>query len=107
MHRTVKRFYAMTNKRDATKQIAKRHRREVAAQHQLFDASDVKQSQEEIPSELHHHVSTSKNRSLQLASFVRADLNDPAKKVRSCSHVKSASLTFPCRDSCRNSETTS
>ena len=71
----------MTNKRDATRQIARRHRREAAARIQPFDASGVKQSWEEIPSELHHHISASKNRPLPLAAFVRADLKDPAKKV--------------------------
>jgi hypothetical protein len=77
----------MTNKRDATKQIAKRHRREAATRQQPFDASGVKQSQEEIPFELHHHISASKNSPLPLAAFVRANPNDPAKKVCSCSRV--------------------
>jgi len=107
VHRVVKRFYEMTNKRDATKQIAKRHRREVAAQHRPFDASDIKQSQEEIPSEHHHHISASKNKSLQLATFVRADPNDPAKKVCLCSHVTITLLMFSRRDSCQNSKATS
>jgi len=87
VHRIVKRFYEMTNKRDATKQIAKRHLRGAAAQDQPFDASGVKQSWEEIPSELHHHISTSKNSPLPLAAFVRADLKDPAKKVCQSSFV--------------------
>jgi len=36
---------------------------------------------EEIPSELHHHISASKNSPLRLAAFVQADPNNPAKKV--------------------------
>lgn len=87
VHRIIKRFYELTNKRDATRQIAKRHRREEAARHQPFDASGVKQSLEEIPSELHHHISASKNSPLPLAAFVRADPEDPAKKVRAYSHA--------------------
>lgn len=83
-HRAVKRFYGLTNRRDATKQIAKHHRREAAARLGPFDASDVTESQEEIPSELHHHISSSKNHSLPLATFILEHPEDPAKKVCSC-----------------------
>lgn len=82
-HRVVKRLYALTNRRDATKQIAKRYIREEATRHQPLNASDVKPSQEEIPSELHHHISASKNHSISLAKFVLENPQDPAKKVRS------------------------
>lgn len=72
----------MTNKRNATKQIAQRHLREAATQHRLaLDASGAKQSWEEIPFELHHHISSSKNYPLPLAAFIRMGPNDPAKKV--------------------------
>jgi hypothetical protein len=80
-HRVVKRLYALTNRRDATKQIAKRYRREEATRSDPFDASDTKPSQEEIPFELHHHISASRNHPISLANFVLENPGDPAKKV--------------------------
>jgi len=74
----------LTNRRDATKQIAKHYRREEATRREPFDTFDVKQSQEEIPSELHHHVSASRNHSLPLATFVLENPGDPAKEVCAC-----------------------
>jgi len=76
-HRVVKRLYVLTNRRDATKQIAKHYRREETTRRERFDASDMKESQEEIPSELHHHTSASKNRSVPLAAFVLENLETP------------------------------
>jgi hypothetical protein len=93
VHRIVKRFYQVTNKRDATKQIANRHRREAAVRHRSFDASGVKQNWKEIPAELHHHISASKNNPLPLAAFVRADPQDTAKKVCLSSRVWDVLLT--------------
>jgi len=89
-HRVVKRFYALMNRRDATKQIAKRYIREEATQRQPLDASDVKPNQEEIPSELHHHISASKNHSISLAKFALENPEDPAKKVCLFYHVRKA-----------------
>jgi hypothetical protein len=71
----------LTNRRDATKQIAKRYSREEAIRRQPFDASNTKLNQEEIPSELHHYISASKNHTLSLATFVLENPGDPAKKV--------------------------
>lgn len=60
----------------------KHYRREEASHQQGFDALDVKQHQEDIPSELHHHISASRNQPVPLATFVREHPDDPAKKVR-------------------------
>lgn len=89
-HRVVKRLYALTNRRDATKQIVKHYRREEGIRHETFDTSDGKQNQEEIPAELHHHISASKNHPLSIATFILENPGDPAKEVCSCHCVCTA-----------------
>ena len=89
-HRVVKRLYTLTNRRDATKQIAKHYRREEGIRREPLDMSDGNQNQVEIPSELHHHISASKNHPLPLATFVLENPGDPAKEVCSCHCVCTA-----------------
>ncbi|KAF8228433.1 hypothetical protein L208DRAFT_1291363, partial [Tricholoma matsutake] len=92
VHHLVKHFYQQTNKKDAVRQIAKHerchtwlcHAKEAAASpwrrhahHVAFSESDP------LPftrSDLHHHMSDSKNFLHHLLSFVHQPLNDPAKK---------------------------
>jgi hypothetical protein len=76
----VKRLYVLANQHDATNQITKPYRHDEAPGQQGFDASGIKQSQDlDIPSELYHHTSSSRNKPLPLITFVREDPNHPAK----------------------------
>ena len=86
-HRLVKRFYGLTNKKDAPEQIARRCRR---AHH--FSASEScdpspssgggnasrRDAADDMP-ELHHTVTNSRNNPVELASFSKTQ--DPAAKV--------------------------
>jgi len=90
-HRLVKRLYGLTNKKDASEQIARRYHR---AHH--FDAScdpslgnslpldsDRMSGRNGVddPAEFHHTITNSRNNPVQLASFSKTQ--DPAAKVGS------------------------
>ena len=49
---------------------AKHYRREEASRQQGFDASDIQQNQDDIPSELHHHTSAGGNKPVQSATVL-------------------------------------
>lgn len=79
-HRTVKRLYGLTNKRNVMHQIGAKYTRQQvfrkAEQQEIHDAHKP----EDV--EKHHIVSHTKNNSINIYSFVRENLSDPAKKVR-------------------------
>lgn len=90
-HRLVKRLYGLTNKKDASEQIARRYRRA-----HRFGASGsrdpspgnpppldgnrtTRDDSADDPPELHHTTTNSRNNPVQLASFSKTQ--DPAAKV--------------------------
>lgn len=107
-HRIVKRLYAITNKRDATEQIAKHYRRErvLAASREAVKKHIVKSKtqvrrghillsppphdsnvlpsaaaeQLDVPPECHFVISPSRSHPLPLSSFLRNGVADPARK---------------------------
>lgn len=106
-HRLVKRLYGRTNKREATKQIGKRIRRLERAQlaferrrlrsrseaHELeVSVEDVADSEQNL--DVRYQISNSKNDPLDIYSFVRANRDDPATKVRFLFHHSTIYLTF-------------
>jgi len=76
----VKRFYSLTNKKNATKQIGQKvTRREVltkAEQQEVVEAASQRQSFED-----HHFISESRNQPLSLYDFVQQNNGDPTIKV--------------------------
>ena len=106
LHKTVKRLYGTTNKRDAEHQIAKRIRRLERAnltlhtKQQLQDQkqrnvaekrkerlkameqdSDSEESSTEAGSELRYHISASKKNPQDIFSVIRNNRGDPAYHV--------------------------
>ncbi|RDB16223.1 hypothetical protein Hypma_003115 [Hypsizygus marmoreus] len=86
-HRLVKRLYALTNKRAATKQIGKRVRRLQKARlamerKNLHDRThqNGQISKEDVVNDLtlHHRITYSKNHPLDLFSLVQRNSHDPA-----------------------------
>jgi hypothetical protein len=57
------------------------YRREEVSRQRSFGAFDVKQSQDDIPPELHHYISASRNKPLPLVTFIQEKPEDPAEKV--------------------------
>jgi hypothetical protein len=93
-HRTVKRFYRMTNKINVARQIARRERQSTRLQRAQEAAMAPRQrghihhlqfsNNDPLPRtgmEQHHQISDSKNYPLNLFTFVNSPPNDPAKKV--------------------------
>ncbi|KAF8896664.1 hypothetical protein BD779DRAFT_1466557 [Infundibulicybe gibba] len=93
-HRVVKRFYDRTNKKNATKQIAKQERRATHlrrvreastyagnyqrhSHHPAFSDNDI-QLYGRV--DVHHHISESRNHSLHIFTIASQPPNDPAKK---------------------------
>ncbi|TFK50717.1 hypothetical protein OE88DRAFT_1630361 [Heliocybe sulcata] len=90
-HRRVKRFYARTNKNQATMQIARLQRREQALtahmlptprsrKGRLASSQLVPDGREALPymlPEHHHHISHSRNFPLYLPQFIRETEGDP------------------------------
>lgn len=90
----MKRYYRLTNKINATRQIARRERQstrlqraqEAVAAHfrhshiYLFQFSDIAPLPQASMEE-HHQMSNSKNFPLDLFTFANSPRNDPAKKV--------------------------
>ena len=82
----VKRLYSLTNKQDASGQIASRYHRE--NHFGSFESHDPVLVQADAPEwdssndspELHHIISESRNNSVSLSSF--SNLPDPATKVK-------------------------
>ncbi len=84
-HCTVKRFYSLTNKKNATKQIAKKYCRK-----QLLQQAEQREIQEATSQshlEDHHFISASRNQPFNIYSFVHTNPGDPAKKVRIFLHI--------------------
>ena len=104
MHKTVKRIYGTTNKRDAEHQIAKRvrrleranlaldakhrlqnqKRREAAEQEKRKEQENKVEEEEastEGDSELRYHISVSKNSPQDIFSMIRNNRGDPAYHV--------------------------
>ncbi|KAF4567102.1 hypothetical protein EYR36_010718 [Pleurotus pulmonarius] len=102
-HRIVKRLYAITNKRDATGQIAKHYRRERAlassqeAVKKHFMKSRIQRAHplpshphEELPAapaeqldaplECHYVISPSRSQPISLSNFLKNGVADPARK---------------------------
>jgi hypothetical protein len=77
-HRLVKRLYGLTNKRSATKQIANRYQRLKNA-HLTQDS--CKEDESDSEPELRYHISKSRNRPIDIFTFVRENRADPAFKV--------------------------
>jgi hypothetical protein len=95
-HRTVKRLFALTNKKDTATQIATKYRREARSSNARaarvereleLERSDV------VAPELHHHISHSRNFSLQIRNFLHDNPEDPAKKVSPYNQSKGYNLT--------------
>ncbi|KAF8164087.1 hypothetical protein BJ912DRAFT_803408, partial [Pholiota molesta] len=74
-HRLVKRFYGLTNKKNATEQIGKKYNRKQALQpiecHETEEASKGRL-------EDHHIISASRNQPINIYAFVLTNPNDPA-----------------------------
>lgn len=87
-HRVVKALYGLTNKKDATKQIAKRYRRLTRARH-FRDSRGIHtkrraQQAKFVNSDVrvHHLISASKNRSRDVGTYLKDHTaDDPALKV--------------------------
>ncbi|KAF9464233.1 hypothetical protein BDZ94DRAFT_1216685 [Collybia nuda] len=90
-HRTVKGFYRCTNKKNATKQIARHERRQTCLRRARKAAQDPQRhhvhhvgfsDNDPLPCtgvDLHHHMSNSKAHAHHLQSFIREPINDPSK----------------------------
>ncbi|KAF9470026.1 hypothetical protein BDN70DRAFT_765144, partial [Pholiota conissans] len=77
-HRVVKRFYSMTNKKNAIHQIAKKYRRKVALQ--PSEEQELLDAQKQSSFKDHHFISSSQNNPINLYSFMNTNPKDPAKK---------------------------
>ncbi|KAL0564603.1 hypothetical protein V5O48_017441, partial [Marasmius crinis-equi] len=96
-HRHVKQFYDLSNRRNATDQVARRYQRQRTLQNQaekdwdsrahqhLAGRSDARlddTNQSHIPPEVHHVISESRNHPIHLDRFLHSGTPDPAKKAR-------------------------
>jgi hypothetical protein len=81
-------LYGRTNKQDAMKQAAKQYQRRTVLKN-TKDSADVMEREEltRSPPEVHHSISQSRNKPLNIFSFVTPPKDkpaDPAKKVCDC-----------------------
>jgi hypothetical protein len=91
-HKTVKRLYGSTNKRNAVHQIGKRYRRLERARlaldrkrphnHTKQKTTNQEDNQPDGDSELRYYISPSKNHSQDIFSTLRNNRGDPAYHVR-------------------------
>jgi hypothetical protein len=85
-HKLAKRLYGSTNKRDADLQIAKRYRRHERARlalerKQLHDRALKSRTDDTGDSDLRYHISTSKNRLIDIFTAIRTNKGDPAYDI--------------------------
>ncbi|KAK7024548.1 hypothetical protein VNI00_016223 [Paramarasmius palmivorus] len=73
-HQPVKRFYTLTNKRDAAGQIAKRYRRNAILRPECVEGTDV------IVPELHHQISNRRDTVIHLRPWLQENASEPTKK---------------------------
>ncbi|KAL0060725.1 hypothetical protein AAF712_012505 [Marasmius tenuissimus] len=72
-HQQVKRYYRLTNKREAAGQIAQRYRRNAMLGDSSFEDADAM-----VP-ELHHQISNRHDHSIQLRPWLYSNPTDPAR----------------------------
>ncbi|KAH7902872.1 hypothetical protein BJ138DRAFT_1200325, partial [Hygrophoropsis aurantiaca] len=80
-HRLIKKFYANTNKRNVSQQLAKQERRHTRMRRQM--GTEIKGHVESVPAltpELHHNLSDAPSNVINLASFFNDHREDPAVK---------------------------
>jgi hypothetical protein len=110
-HAIVKQLYGMTNKTNATGQIAKRYLRQVRAHHaqtaaevaaaktlettitpppsphlHLVSGSQPQDGLEFAPLDKHYYISASNSHPINIPTFLSENIEDPAKKVSKCDH---------------------